>query len=250
MLAIKNLSVSIEGKPILKDVNLIIGEAETHVIMGPNGTGKSTLGHVLMANPKYDVDEGSMILNGEDLGSLDTAQRAQRGLFLAFQYPVSIPGLKISEYLRELYSHAHKEQISVSEFRKYIYKELDLLQIDRTLLQRYLNEGLSGGEMKRFEMLQLAILKPKIAILDEIDSGLDVDGQKAIAQAIERATNEFKTSFILVTHYQRLVNFLNPKQVHIMLDGTIARSGNKELIEGLEREGYNFVKEQKQELSY
>ncbi|WP_338637353.1 Fe-S cluster assembly ATPase SufC [Spirobacillus cienkowskii] len=243
MLSIRNLKASVASKEILKGVNLEIPKGEVHVIMGPNGVGKSTLSHVLMGSKNYDITEGAVFLNGEDITQLDTAERARRGLFLAFQYPVSVPGLKISEYLRNLYNISHEKQVSVSEFRKIIKEKLELLSIDRMALQRYLNEGFSGGEMKKFEMLQLMLVEPKIAILDEIDSGVDVDAQKIVAKAINYIAKTYNTSFLIVTHYQRLLNFVEPHKVHVVLDGKINLSGDMELVHKLERSGYDAIRQ-------
>ena len=243
MLKIKNLSVNIGEKSVLKKLNLDLPKGEIHVLMGPNGAGKSTLGNALMGHPSYHITEGEVLLEGEDLLALDTAQRAKSGLFLAFQYPVAIPGLRISEYLRTLYTNATQEVISVADFRKRLRHELETLEMDKGLLQRYLNDGLSGGEMKRLQMLELSLLKPKIAVLDEIDSGVDIDGQKIVAHAIERATREFGTSFLLVTHYQRLLKIVKPSKIHVLLDGGIVNSGGFEIVENLEKGGYQWFKE-------
>jgi len=243
MLSIRNLKASVDSKEILKGVDLEIPKGEVHVIMGPNGVGKSTLSHVLMGSKNYNITEGAVFLNGEDITLLDTAERARRGLFLAFQYPVSVPGLKISEYLRNLYNISHEKQLSVSEFRKIIKEKLEILSIDRMALQRYLNDGFSGGEMKKFEMLQLMLVEPKIAILDEIDSGVDVDAQKIVAKAINYIAKTYNTSFLIVTHYQRLLNFVEPHKVHVVLDGKINLSGDMELVHELERNGYDAIRQ-------
>ncbi len=242
MLNLKDIHVDVENKSILKGLNLEIPKGEIHVLMGPNGVGKSTLGHVLMGANTYQLKKGEIILDGINLNELNTAERAKNGLFLAFQYPVSIPGLKISEYLRNLYSLRHNKQVSVSEFRKILKEKLEILQIDRMSLQRYLNDGFSGGEMKRLEMLQLMILEPKLAILDEIDSGVDMDAQKIVAECILYMTKNYQTSFMIVTHYQRLIQFLQPQKVHIMLDGKIAKSGDLGLVDSLEKEGYDWIR--------
>jgi Fe-S cluster assembly ATP-binding protein len=242
MLSIQGLKARVEGKEVLKGLDLNIPKGEIHVIMGPNGIGKSTLGHVLMGSQVYTVDEGKVYLEGEDLTSLDTAGRAQKGLFLAFQYPVSIPGLKISEYLRNLYNLRHNLQIGVAEFRKLLKDKFEVLGIERASLQRFLNEGFSGGETKRFEMLQMMLLEPKLAILDEIDSGVDIDGQKRIADVI-RSMSQTGTSFLIVTHYQRMLSLIKPHKVHVLLEGKISRSGDLSLVEALEREGYHLVAE-------
>jgi Fe-S cluster assembly ATP-binding protein len=244
MLKIENLHMSVGDKAILTGINLDVKPGEIHVIMGPNGAGKSTLGHALLANPDYTRTDGKIILDGEDLTALGSSERARKGLFLAFQYPLSIPGLKLSEYLRNLYSARHEKKVGVSEFRKILRKELEYLEIDKYAIQRYLNVGFSGGEMKRFEMLQLSLLSPKYAILDEIDSGVDVDAQKIIASSITRICKEKKTSFLIVTHYQRLLNFIEPTQVHVLMDGKIIKSGDSSLANKIEDFGYeNFQKQ-------
>lgn len=242
MLLLKNIHVNIENKGILNGLNLEIPQGEIHVLMGPNGVGKSTLGHVLMGAANYHLAQGDIFLDGENLNSFNTAERAKKGLFLAFQYPVAVPGLKISEYLRNLYSLRHNKQVSVSEFRKILKEKLELLQIDRSSLQRYLNDGFSGGEMKRLEMLQLMVIEPKIAILDEIDSGVDMDAQKIVAECILYMAKNKQTSFIIVTHYQRLIQILQPQKVHMMLDGKIVKSGDLSLVDSLEKEGYEWIR--------
>ncbi|MEY2988602.1 MAG: Fe-S cluster assembly ATPase SufC [Pseudomonadota bacterium] len=243
MLVIQDLKATVGDKEILKGINLEIPANEIHVIMGPNGVGKSTMGHVLMANKSYTQTAGRIFLDGSDITDLDTAERARAGLFLAFQYPVSIPGLRVSEYLRNLYCLRHNVQIGVAEFRKIVREKLDLLKIDRSALSRYLNDGFSGGEMKRVEMLQLALIKPKVAILDEIDSGVDVDAQKTVAEAISTLREIDGTSFVIITHYQRLLNFVKPDKVHVVLDGKVTRSGDMSLVQSLEREGYDWVRQ-------
>lgn len=243
MLSIKNLKASVGEKEILKGIDLEVPKGEIHVIMGPNGVGKSTLAHALMGAKAYSINSGHIYLDGEDITQLDTSERAKKGVFLAFQYPVSIPGLKVSEYLRNLYNIRHEKQVGVSEFRKILKDKLEMLNIERASLQRYLNDGFSGGEMKRFEMLQLMLLEPKVAILDEIDSGVDVDAQKIVAECINQIAKETKTSFIIVTHYQRLLGFIKPDKVHVVLDGKINQSGDMALVEELERKGYEHIRQ-------
>ncbi|MBM3381131.1 MAG: Fe-S cluster assembly ATPase SufC [Betaproteobacteria bacterium] len=243
MLVVQNLHARVGDKDILKGVNLEIPEGEIHVVMGPNGVGKSTMGHVLLGHKSYEQTAGRIILDGTDITDFDTAQRAKAGLFLAFQYPVSIPGLRVSEYLRNLYCLRHNVQVGVAEFRKIVREKLDMLNIDRSALSRYLNDGFSGGEMKRLEMLQLALIKPKVAILDEIDSGVDVDAQKTVAEVITRLRETDGTSFVIITHYQRLLNFVKPDKVHVVLDGRVTRSGDMSLVQALEREGYDWVRQ-------
>lgn len=243
LLSLKNIRSTIGEKEVLKGVNLNVDRGEIHVLMGPNGIGKSTMAHVLMGNKNYNLLSGSVTLAGEDITNLSTAERARKGLFLGFQYPVSVPGLKISEYLRNLHNMIHGTQVGVSEFRKLLKDKLEMLEMDRSILSRYLNEGLSGGEMKRLEMLQLAVVKPKVAVLDEIDSGVDVDAQKTIAEAIKRLCKQDGTAFILITHYQRLPNLVNPNKVHVVLDGQIVQTGDKTLVDAVEREGYDWFRQ-------
>ena len=243
MLSIKNLKASVGDKEILKGINLEVPKGEVHIIMGPNGVGKSTLAHALMGSKTYHLTSGNIILDGEDVTKLDTTERAKKGMFLAFQYPVSIPGLKISEYLRNLYNIRHEKQVSVSEFRKILKDKIEMLNIERASLQRYLNDGFSGGEMKRLEMLQLMLIEPKVAILDEIDSGVDVDAQKIVAESINHIAKVTKTSFIIVTHYQRLLSFIKPDKVHVVLDGRINQSGDMSLVDELERKGYEHIRQ-------
>lgn len=247
VLEIQDLKAKVADKEVLKGLNLSIPKGEVHIVMGPNGVGKSTLSHVLMGNRNYAVQSGSIKLDGQEIAHLDTAERSKKGLFLAFQYPVSIPGLRISEYLRNLYNLHHGGQVGVSEFRKLLRSRMDLLNIDRGAVSRYLNEGFSGGEMKRLEMLQLSLTQPKVAILDEIDSGVDIDAQKIIAEAIMNIAKTTGTSFLIITHYQRLLSFLNPNKVHVIMDGVIARSGDISLVDTLEREGYDWVRRQRGE---
>lgn len=243
MLEILNLHAHVEGKEdILKDFSLTMRSQEKCVLMGPNGAGKSTLNHVLMGSKNYLASAERMTLNGQDLQPLSTHERARLGLFMAFQYPVTIPGLKISEYLRNLYNLHHNAQVGVAEFRKVLKDKLELLSIEPGLLRRYLNDGFSGGEMKRFEMLQMLLLEPKVALLDEVDSGVDVDAQKIIAKAIHYAVENYGTSVLVVTHYPRLPYSLEPDHVHIFLDGRIVQSGGLELVDTLETSGYEYFK--------
>jgi Fe-S cluster assembly ATP-binding protein len=244
IMEIRDLRASVAEKPVLKGLNLSLPKGEVHIIMGPNGVGKSTLSHVLMGNNSFKVQGGSVVLDGAELLSLDTSERARKGLFLAFQYPVSIPGLRISEYLRNLYNLHHGGPVGVSEFRKLLRSRMEMLNLNRDVASRYLNEGFSGGEMKRLEMLQLSLMQPKVAILDEIDSGVDIDAQKTIAQAIGEIARTTGTAFLIITHYQRLLRFLNPHKIHVLMDGTIARSGDISIVDSLEREGYDWVRKQ------
>ena len=247
MLKLENIIAKVGEKQILNGLSLEIPKGEVHVVMGPNGVGKSTLSHVLMGHKNYELVSGSIVLDGQDISAKATHERAMSGLYLAFQYPVAIPGLKLSEYLRNLYNLRHGKQLSVAEFRRTIKDKLELLKIDRSVLSRYLNDGFSGGEMKRLEMLQLALVSPKLAILDEIDSGVDIDAQKIVANAINHLKKETGTSFLIITHYQRLLNIVNPDKVHIMLEGKINRSGDMGLVTALEAEGYEWIRKRPSE---
>lgn len=249
LLKIENVHSRVGEAEVLKGLSLNVDKGEVHVVMGPNGIGKSTLAHILMGNRNYTLTSGTIEIDGEDITQLSIADRARKGLFLGFQHPVSVPGLKISEYLRNLYNLTNNLQVGVAEFRKFLKDKLELLQIERSMLGRYLNDGLSGGEMKRLEMLQLAIVKPKIAILDEIDSGVDVDAQKIIAEAINTLAKTTGTSFIIISHYQRLPKLVNPDRVHIILNGKIARSGDFSLVTALEKEGYEWLRQEGAEAS-
>lgn len=244
LLKIRNLFAKVDGKEVLRGIDLDIAQGEIHVMMGPNGIGKSTLAHVLMGKKAYTVESGSIEVDGEDITGLNVAERARKGLFLGFQYPVAVPGLKVSEYLRSLYNVTHNKQIGVAEFRRFLKDKLEMLDMDRSILSRYLNDGLSGGEMKRLEMLQLAVVKPKLAILDEIDSGVDVDAQKTIGEAIKKIAANDKTSFLIISHYQRLPKMVEPTRIHVVLEGKITRSGDLSLVDALEREGYDWMRTQ------
>ncbi len=244
-LEIKDLHVSIEDTEILKGVNLTIKGGEFHAVMGPNGTGKSTLASAIMGHPQYEITKGSILLDGEDVLEMEVDERARAGLFLAMQYPSEISGVTTSEFLRSAIN-AHRgegNEIQLMEFIKELDQALDDLNIDKNMAQRYLNEGFSGGEKKRNEILQLLMLQPAIAILDEIDSGLDIDALKIVSKAIN---SQRKDSFgcLIITHYQRLLNYITPDYVHVMMQGRIVKSGGPELAERLEAEGYEWIKEE------
>lgn len=247
-LAIRGLRAAVAGKEILKGIDLTIRQGEIHVIMGPNGSGKSTLSHVLMGHPKYEVLGGEILLNGEDLLEMPVNERAKRGLFLGFQYPMEVPGLKLGSFLNASYKRLHEEQanLDLMEFFQMVEGNMQKLRLNPDLATRYLNEGFSGGEKKRMEILQMLVLKPKFVVLDEADSGLDIDSVKVVAQAI----NEYASSdvgYLLITHYQRLLNYVRPQFVHVMDDGRIVMSGGPDLAERLDELGYAWVREQEPE---
>lgn len=237
-LIISNLHISVDIKPIVKGLNLTINPGETHAIMGPNGSGKSTLANTLMGHPKYTVTEGKIILNGEDITTLTPDKRAQLGLFLSMQYPSEIAGVRVSNFLRLAKSALTKTTVNPLTFLKELNEHMKQLNIDPDFAKRYLNVGFSGGEKKRLEILQLAVLNPQYAILDETDSGLDVDALKIVAEGI----NTFKTKgkgILLITHYNRILEYIVPDFVHIMKDGQIVQTGGKELAKQIEKTGYN-----------
>ncbi|WP_284141725.1 MULTISPECIES: Fe-S cluster assembly ATPase SufC [unclassified Virgibacillus] len=244
-LEIKNLHVSIEGKEILKGVDLTIKGGEFHAVMGPNGTGKSTLASAIMGHPKYEVTEGSILLDGEDVLEMEVDERARAGLFLAMQYPSEISGVTTSDFLRSSINARREEgdEIPLMKFIKEMDNTLDFLDIDKNMAQRYLNEGFSGGEKKRNEILQLMLLKPEIAILDEIDSGLDIDALKIVSNGINKMRSE-NFGCLIITHYQRLLNYITPDYVHVMMQGRVVKSGGPELAHRLEAEGYEWLKEE------
>jgi Fe-S cluster assembly ATP-binding protein len=244
-LSIKDVHVEIEGTEILKGVNLEIKGGEIHAIMGPNGTGKSTLASALMGHPKFTVTQGEVLLDGEDLLEMEVDERARAGLFLAMQYPSEISGITNADFLRSAINVQRGEgnEISLMKFIRELDEKMSLLEIDSAFSQRYLNEGFSGGEKKRNEILQMLMLKPRIAILDEIDSGLDIDALKVAAKGV----NEMRSSelgVLIITHYQRLLNYIKPDFVHVFMQGRIVKSGGPELAERLEAEGYDWVKEE------
>jgi Fe-S cluster assembly ATP-binding protein len=247
-LEIRNLHVNIDSKPILTGVNLIVKEGEIHALMGPNGSGKSTLSNTIMGNPAYQVTAGQIIFNGVDLLELETDARARLGLFLAFQYPVAIPGVTVANFLRNaLNAHRKAENpedkgIPIPAFRKLMTEKMDMLHMDYSFGGRYLNDGFSGGEKKRAEILQMALLKPKIAIMDETDSGLDIDALRVVAEGVNRLYNP-ELGILVITHYQRILNYVKPQFVHIMMDGQIVESGGPDLALHLEEYGYDWLRE-------
>ena len=245
VLEIKNLHVSIEDKEILKGVDLTIKGGEFHAVMGPNGTGKSTLASAIMGHPKYEITEGSITLDGEDVLEMEVDERARAGLFLAMQYPSEISGVTTSDFLRSAINARREEGdgIPLMKFIKELDKDLDLLEIDQNMATRYLNEGFSGGEKKRNEILQLLQIKPNIAILDEIDSGLDIDALKIVSKGINKMRSE-NFGCLMITHYQRLLNYITPDYVHVMMQGRVVKSGGPELAKRLEADGYEWIKEE------
>ena len=242
-LEIRNLHVSINGTPILKGVNLTINQGETHALMGPNGSGKSTLAYALMGHPAYTIDAGQVIFDGEEVLELEADERSRLGLFLAFQYPVAVPGVSVANFLRSAINARRKSQnpedqgISIPQFRKLLTQKMDLLGIDNKFAGRYLTEGFSGGEKKRNEILQLATLEPRIAILDETDSGLDIDALRIVADGVNKLKGP-DLGILVITHYKRMLDYLQPEHIHLMMDGRIVESGGPELAEEVETAGY------------
>jgi len=245
---IRDLHVSIADREILKGVNLTVRQGEVHALMGPNGTGKSTLAYTLMGHPGYKVSQGDVIFKGRNILELKPDERSRLGLFLAFQYPVAISGVSVANFLRTAINARRKaaEQsdkgISVPDFRKMLKERMDLLKMDYSFAGRYLNEGFSGGEKKRAEILQMAVLKPEIAILDETDSGLDIDALRIVSDGVNTLRGP-EMGVLVITHYQRILNYIKPDHVHIMLDGKIVESGDAELALNLEEHGYEWVRE-------
>ncbi len=247
VLEIRNLHVSVEGKPILRGVNLTVKQGEIHALMGPNGSGKSTLAYTLMGHPHYQVDAGQIIFKGIDLLELGPDERARLGLFLAFQYPVAVPGVSVANFLRSAINARRKaldpedKGIPIPEFRKLLKEKMALLEMDPAFAGRYLNDGFSGGEKKRAEILQLAILQPEIAILDETDSGLDIDALRTVANGVNALAGP-NLGILVITHYQRILNYIKPDFVHVMFQGRIVESGGRDLALELEEKGYDWIR--------
>lgn len=247
VLEIRNLHVNVEDKPILKGVNLVVKQGESHALMGPNGSGKSTLANVLLGHPAYQVITGQLIFDGIDLLELEADERSRLGLFLAFQYPVAIPGVTLANFLRQAINSRMKavdpdsKGISIPEFRRLLKSKMDYLHMDHSFAGRYLNEGFSGGEKKRAEVLQMATLEPKIAILDETDSGLDIDALRIVSEGVEKLKGP-NLGVLVITHYQRILNYIKPQQVHIMFDGQIVENGGPDLALKLEEHGYDWIR--------
>ena len=240
LLVIEDLHAGIEGKEILKGVNLEINEGEIHAIMGPNGSGKSTLSNVLMGHPNYEVTRGRILFKGEDVTEMATDERARLGLFLAFQYPTSIPGVSVTNFLRSIVKARTGEDQPAREFRKEMKQHMSDLSMDPAFAKRYVNDGFAGGEKKRNEILQMSMLKPDLAILDETDSGLDIDALKVVCEGINSAYQARpEMAYLIITHYQRMLNYVKPHIVHVFVAGQVAKTGGNELVEKLESEGYD-----------
>jgi Fe-S cluster assembly ATP-binding protein len=242
-LEIQNLHVRTDEFEILHGVDLSVAKGETHALMGPNGSGKSTLANAVMGSPVYEVTEGKILVGGEDMTEADPDERARAGLFMAFQYPATIPGVSVANFLRMAINAKREEPVKVKEFGQELKANMDLLRIDRDFTSRYLNDGFSGGEKKRAEILQLAMLKPEIAVLDETDSGLDIDALRVVADGVN-AMRGPDLGVLIITHYTRILEYVRPDFVHIMLDGRIVREGGPELADELEDKDYDFVREE------
>ena len=249
MLSIKNLHASIGDKEILKGINIEVKAGEVHAIMGPNGSGKSTLSAVIAGNENYEVTDGEVFLDGEDLADLAPEERAHKGVFLSFQYPVEIPGVSVTNFMKTAINETRKAngqaEMPANEMLKVIREKSELLEIDRKFLSRSLNEGFSGGEKKRNEIFQMAMLEPKLAILDETDSGLDIDALRIVANGVNKLKSE-KNAIIVITHYQRLLDYIVPDFVHVLYNGKIVKSGGKELAHELEEKGYDWIKQEQE----
>ena len=245
MLSIKNLHASVEDKEILKGLNLEINAGEVHAIMGPNGAGKSTFASIVAGNENYEVSQGTIELEGEDISELAPEERAHKGVFLSFQYPVEIPGVSVTNFMKTAINESRKakglEDMPANEMLKLIREKSELLEIDRKFLSRSLNEGFSGGEKKRNEIFQMAMLEPKLAILDETDSGLDIDALRIVANGVNKLKSK-DNAVIVITHYQRLLEYIVPDFVHVLMNGKIVKSGGKELALELEEKGYDWIK--------
>ena len=247
MLEIKNLHASVEDKEILKGIDLKVNAGEVHAIMGPNGSGKSTLASVIAGKEEFEVNEGSIVLEGEDLEDLAPEERAHKGIFLSFQYPVEIPGVTVTNFMKTAINESRKargmEEMPANEMLKKIREKSELLEIDRKFLSRSLNEGFSGGEKKRNEIFQMAMMEPKLAILDETDSGLDIDALRIVANGVNKLRNK-DNAVVVITHYQRLLEYIVPDYVHVLYNGKIVKSGTKELALELEEKGYDWIKQE------
>jgi Fe-S cluster assembly ATP-binding protein len=247
LLEIRNLHVRAEDKEILKGVDLTVGKGEIHALMGPNGSGKSTLANAIMGHPSLEVTDGQIIFNGEDVTETDTDERSRMGLFMAFQYPVSVPGVTVTKYLRTV-MNAHREAkgedpVSLKDFRKTVEAAMQLVEVPREFTTRYLNEGFSGGEKKRMEILQLALQQPQLAVLDETDSGLDIDALQTVAHGVNTLKGP-DMGVLIITHYQRILHMVEPSHVHVLYQGRIVKEGGPELVTTLEEKGYGWIREE------
>ena len=243
-LEIKNLHVSAGDKQILKGVDLHVRSGEFHALMGPNGSGKSTLANALMGHPNLEITQGEVLLDGEDITEADPDERARAGLFMAFQYPVAIPGVTVTKFLRMIMNARREEPISLKDFRKTVEAAMELTRVPRDFSTRYLNEGFSGGEKKRMEILQLALLEPKLAVLDETDSGLDIDALNTVAAGVNAVAAKTGMGTLIITHYQRILHLVQPNRVSIVFDGRIVKEGGPELVDELERHGYGWIRDE------
>jgi Fe-S cluster assembly ATP-binding protein len=246
-LEIRNLHVHVEDKEILKGLNLEVDKGKINALMGPNGSGKSTLANTIMGHPAFEVTEGTITFKGEDITEADPDERARKGLFMAFQYPVAIPGVTVAKYLRMIVNarreEAGEDQIKLKEFRKEAETAMELAKIPKEFSSRYLNDGFSGGEKKRMEILQLAMLRPEMAVLDETDSGLDIDALQTVADGVNRFAGP-EMGVLIITHYQRILHLIEPDTVHVMFDGRIVKAGGPELVTQLEQKGYGWIREE------
>jgi Fe-S cluster assembly ATP-binding protein len=247
-LEIKNLHVSAGDKQILKGVDLHVRSGEFHALMGPNGSGKSTLANAVMGHPNLEVTEGQILFDGEDITEADPDERARAGLFMAFQYPVAIPGVSVAKYLRMVMNARRQargeDEVSLKDFRKTVEAAMELMRVPRDFSNRYLNDGFSGGEKKRMEILQLALLNPRLAVLDETDSGLDIDALNTVAHGVNAVAGGADMGVLIITHYQRILHMVKPQFVHIMFDGRIVKEGGPELVEQLEKRGYGWIRDE------
>src|SRR5918992_2173084 len=247
-LKIENLHVRAEDKQILKGLDLAVRSGEVHALMGPNGSGKSTLANAVMGHPNLDVTEGRVLFDGEDITEADPDERARAGLFMAFQYPVAIPGVTVAKYLR-MVMNAHRQargedEVSLKDFRKTVEAAMELMNVPRDFSNRYLNDGFSGGEKKRMEILQLALLNPRLAVLDETDSGLDIDALNTVAHGVNAVAGDSDMGVLIITHYQRILHMVTPQYVHIMFEGRIVKEGGPELVAELEKRGYGWIRDE------
>jgi Fe-S cluster assembly ATP-binding protein len=248
-LEIKNLHASVADQPILKGIDLLIKQGEVHALMGPNGSGKSTLAYTLAGHPAYEATAGQVIFDGKDLLEMEADERSRAGLFLAFQYPAAVPGVTLAKFLRQTINSRRQAEnpddsgISIPAFRRFLKEKMDMLGIDHKFAGRYLNEGFSGGEKKRVEILQMATVEPKIAIMDETDSGLDIDALRIVSEGALQLHKELNMGVLVITHYQRILEYVQPDRVHVMLDGRIVESGGPDLALKLEESGYDWIRE-------